>query len=302
MPSVGIPSSKIAGSTCGASSAYTDAGPPLKMTAYGLRARTASGEIVCPTSSEYTRHSRTRRAISCEYCPPRSMTSTGRSSTAGNGTTFVGSAAIVRRLFRDRDVVRVRLAQPGRGDPHEPRALHLVDRRGAAVAHRLPQAADELVDDRPKGPLVRDAALDPLGDELVDVLDVALEVAVLREGACAHRAERAHAPVLLEALALDEDHVARRLFGSREERAQHHRVRTCSDRLRDVAGGRHAAVADERHVLAARDLRTVVDRRHLRHTDSRDDARRADRARTDADLDRVGAGIEERARRLTRRY
>ena len=35
------------GSTRGAPSAYTDAGPPLRMSAYGLRARTASGEIVC---------------------------------------------------------------------------------------------------------------------------------------------------------------------------------------------------------------------------------------------------------------
>ena len=47
-----MPSSKMRGSTCGALSAYTDAGPPLRISAYGLRARTASGEIVCPTSSE----------------------------------------------------------------------------------------------------------------------------------------------------------------------------------------------------------------------------------------------------------
>src|SRR5579864_5110777 len=106
------------------------------MSAYGLRARTASGEIVWPTSSEYTRHSRTRRAISSEYCPPRSITSTGRSSAAGNGITF-GSAAIVRRLFRNRHVVRVRLAQPGARDANEARVLQLVDRRRAAVPHCL---------------------------------------------------------------------------------------------------------------------------------------------------------------------
>src|SRR3954471_19279099 len=111
------------------------------MIAWGFRARIASGEIVWPTSSEYTRHSRTRRAISCEYWPPRSTTSTGRSSTTGNWTTFDGSAAIVRRLFRDRHVVRVRLAQPRRGDAHEARLAHLGDRRGAAVPHRLAQAS-----------------------------------------------------------------------------------------------------------------------------------------------------------------
>src|SRR4030088_451583 len=224
MPSVGIPSSKMPGSTCGASSAYTDAGPPLKMIAYGLRARTASGEIVWPTSSEYTRHSRTRRAISCEYCPPKSITSTGRSSTVGKGTTFDGSAAIVRGLFRNRHVVRMRFAQPRRRDSHEARALHLVDRRRSAVAHRLPQAADELMQYRRQRSLVRNAPLDPLGDELVDILDVTLEVPVLRERAGLHRADRAHAAVLLVPLTLVDDDLTRRLVRSCEERAGHDRV------------------------------------------------------------------------------
>src|SRR5205814_9569038 len=94
------------------------------------------------------------------------------------------------------------LAQPGRGDPDEARMLQVVDRRRAAVAHRLTQSAGELVQDAPDGPLVRHAALDALRDELVDVLDVALEVAVLRERARLHRPERAHAAVLLEALSL----------------------------------------------------------------------------------------------------
>src|SRR4051794_25580786 len=234
MPSVGMPSSKMRGSTRGAPSAYTDAGPPLRMIACGLRARIASGEIVCPTSSEYTRHSRTRRAISCAYWPPKSRTSTGRSSFIGSGTTF-GSAAIVRRFLRDRHVVRVRLAQPGAGDADELRVLHLGGRRGTAVPHRLSQPTDELVDDRGERALVRDATLDPLRHELLDVLDIALEVAVLGERPRAHRAERAHAAVLLEALALDEDDLARRLVGARQERAEHDRVRAGGDCLRDVA-------------------------------------------------------------------
>src|SRR5918996_1764972 len=91
MPSTGTPRSKSPGSTCGASSAYTEAGPPERISASGLRARASAGEMRWPTSSEYTRHSRTRRAISCEYWPPRSTTRTGRSSglgsVAGRGTT-----------------------------------------------------------------------------------------------------------------------------------------------------------------------------------------------------------------------
>src|SRR5437588_3313501 len=116
------------------------------MIAYGLRARTASGEIVCPTSSEYTRHSRTRRAISCAYCPPRSSTRTGRSSGVRSGSGRI-LAPIVRRLLRDRHIVRVALAQARGSDAHELRALHLLDRRRTAIAHRLAQSTDELVQD-----------------------------------------------------------------------------------------------------------------------------------------------------------
>src|SRR3954467_5918258 len=248
MPSVGMPSAKTSGSTCGAPSAYTDAGPPLRISAWGWRALTCAAVTPWPPGSVYPRHSRTRRAISCAYWPPKSRTRTGRSSAAGNWTRFeLGSAAIVRSLFRDRHVVRVRLAQPGAGDADEARLLHLGDRRSAAVAHRLPQAADELVDDRRERALVGDTPLDPLGNELLDVLDVTLEVAVLRERARAHRAERAHAAVLLEALALHEDDLARRLLGAGEQRAEHHGVGAGGDRLRDVARRRHAAVGDHRH-------------------------------------------------------
>src|SRR5947199_10391850 len=111
------------------------------------------------------------------------MTSTGRSSWPGKARTCAPSAPIVRRLLRDRHVVRVRLAQPRRRDPDEARPLHLLDRRRAAVPHRLPQATDELVDDVLQRALVGDASLDTLRDELLHVLDVALEVAVLREAA-----------------------------------------------------------------------------------------------------------------------
>ena len=155
-----------------------------------------------PTSSEYTRASRTRRAISCEYWPPRSTTSTGpssgtgRDSGAGNGST---SAPIVGRLLRDRHVVRVALLEAGRGDPDEPglapSSPRWSPRRSSPSTGAGRRRAGRCT--ACTGPLYGHAALDPLGDELVDVLDVALEVAVLRERAGLHRAERAHAAVLL---------------------------------------------------------------------------------------------------------
>ena len=63
------------------------------------------------------------------------------------------AAAVVRRVLGDRDVVRMRLAQPRAGDADEARVLHRLDRRGAAVAHRLAEAADDLVDDAAQRPL-----------------------------------------------------------------------------------------------------------------------------------------------------
>ena len=45
-------------------------------------------------------------------------------------------------------------------------------------------------------------------------------------------------------------------------------------------------------------LDRIHDRGELRHADAGDDARGADRARADADLDRVGAGIDQRLRAL----
>src|SRR5262245_22852505 len=127
------------------------------------------------------------------------------------------------------------LAETRCGDTHEPRGLHLLDRGGPAVAHRLSQPADELVDDPRHRPLVRDAALDALGHELVDVLNVALEVAVARRSARTHRTERAHAAVLLEPLALMQHDVTWALVRAREQRAGHDRVGTRRDRFRDVS-------------------------------------------------------------------
>ena len=91
--------------------------------------------------------------------------------------------------------------------------------------------------------------------------------------------------------------LARRLFGAGEGAAHHHRVGAGGDRLGEVAGEAHAAVGDQRHAAARDRLGDRVDRHDLRHADAGDDARGADRARADADLDRVGAGLDQRLRR-----
>ena len=173
------------------------------------------------------------------------------------------------------------LAQPRCSDADELRSLHLLDRGRPAVAHRLAHPADELVQDRRDGPLVRDPPFDSLRDELLDVLDVALEVAVAGRTAGAHRAERAHAAVLLEPFALMENDVAGALVGAGEERPGHDRVRAGGNRLRNVARRGHATVGDQRHAVTRRYGGAVIDGGDLWHADTRDDASRTDTARPD---------------------
>src|SRR4051812_35137061 len=71
MPSTGA-TSRSFGSAVGTSSSYTDAGPPLRMIPVGRQSLIHSTVRVGGWISEYTRASRTRRAMSCVNCDPMS--------------------------------------------------------------------------------------------------------------------------------------------------------------------------------------------------------------------------------------
>src|SRR6516165_11192585 len=86
MPRTGIPAPSRPAGAGGASSAYTEAGPPDRMTAFGLRARICAAGMLAGTISECTWHSLTRRAISCAYWAPKSTTRTV--SNSGTGCTM----------------------------------------------------------------------------------------------------------------------------------------------------------------------------------------------------------------------
>src|SRR5262245_17987005 len=57
----------------GAFSSYTDRGPPERMNPFGLIERIGFLGVSHGNSSQYTCTSRTRRAINCAYCEPKSM-------------------------------------------------------------------------------------------------------------------------------------------------------------------------------------------------------------------------------------
>src|ERR1044071_2445323 len=184
MPSTGTPSSRTFGSMFGAYVSYTDAGPPERMMPprsidFAVSSAREGGAISLQAPA-----SRTRRAMSCAYCAPRSTTRMplgGAPEAEADGdrstTMPLVRMEVVRRFLGDRHVVRVALLHPRRGDAQEARFRpEVLDRRRAGVAHPRAHAARQLVDERRELALVGHHALDPLRHELVRVLHVALPV------------------------------------------------------------------------------------------------------------------------------
>src|SRR5215831_5661226 len=114
MPRTGTPAPSRPAGAGGAPSAYTEAGPPDRMTAFGLRASICAAGMLAGTISEYTWHSLTRRAISCAYWAPKSTTRTV--SCSGAGCTMPPSARASHAPWRGRPVsieLRKRRGWPG---------------------------------------------------------------------------------------------------------------------------------------------------------------------------------------------
>src|ERR1700730_3115134 len=82
----------------GASLSYTDDGPPERMIPTGECLRISSILALQGRTTEKTFCSRTRRAISCEYCAPKSRTTIDWIST----DEFLKSALPCKAELRDR--------------------------------------------------------------------------------------------------------------------------------------------------------------------------------------------------------
>src|SRR6185436_10089045 len=74
MPSTGVPRSNNSGAHLGAPASDTLFGPPERMIPTGFFALRVSSDVLNGTISEYTDSSRSRRAMSCVYCEPKSRT------------------------------------------------------------------------------------------------------------------------------------------------------------------------------------------------------------------------------------
>src|SRR5512142_1484450 len=103
--------------------------------ACGSLALISSTDAVCGITSEYTCASRTRRAISCAYCAPKSTTSTACSVTSGR--VLVPHADALRAL----QVLALGLQ---RGSDHDFGLLELLDGLVAAGGHRGAQRPEQV--------------------------------------------------------------------------------------------------------------------------------------------------------------
>src|SRR5262245_51124389 len=97
---------------------------------------------------------------------------------------------------------------------------------------------------------VRDTAFDTFWYQLVRctaALEIELVLEVAIAAAASHRADRAHAAILLVAAALEQDQLTRAFVGAGEEIPGHHAARAARERFDDVTRVADAAVGDDRN-------------------------------------------------------
>mmetsp|Transcript_31524 Transcript_31524/g.100026 ORF Transcript_31524/g.100026 Transcript_31524/m.100026 type:complete len:639 (+) Transcript_31524:1060-2976(+) len=110
------------------------------------------------------------------------------------------------------------------------------------------------------------------------------------------------AVVVLQALAVVEEELTRRLVHAGEERPHHHDARPHGERLDGRARAAHATVGDDWHAVRERHPFAPVHGAQLRAPRGLDLLRQGDRTGTHTDADGVRAGLEEAPRLVLRRH
>ena len=175
----------------------------------------------------------------------------------------------------------------------------LRQRTGSGVGARGADAGTDLVDQilhsRPNGIEIHPRRGDAL---LIEALAGSIERRFSRRPV-GDRPRRGHPEGHFERAAVGvQQQVTRGLVGAREPRADHHRGGTGREGERDVSWMPDTAIGPNMLAEIRGRLGALVDRRELRATDTGHHASRAPRARTDTDLDDVGARRDQGARAL----
>src|SRR5216684_497373 len=132
---------------------------------------------------------------------------------------LVGAArGVVRRFLRNENVMG--MALPHRSPAHENEpglGAQLFNIPRSAITHAGPQTAHQLIDERRQVALVRHPAFNPFGHELAGLV---ARLAIPFAGAGAHRADRTHAAIGLEAATLVNDELAGAFKQTRQQTAE----------------------------------------------------------------------------------
>ena len=189
-------------------------------------------------------------------------------------------------------------ANAGGGDLHKlGLVLHLLDGGATTVAHAGAQATGHLVNDVDHGTLVGHATFNAFRHKLVRIRVAAAGFLEITVGASLlHGANRAHAAVTLVTAALKQNHFTGCLFGTGEHAAHHHRAGTGSNGFGNVTAEANATISNQGHTGAFECCGDTVNCHDLWHTDTGHDAGGANRARANADLDRIRTRLDQSER------
>ena len=177
---------------------------------------------------------------------------------------------------------------------------HFFDGDTTAIPHGSSNTPSHLVHDADHGAFVRHTTLNAFRYQFVCVRVAGggfLEITVC--AALLHGTYAAHAAIAFVAAALVQNNFARRFFGARKHTAHHDAGCTRCDGLGNIAAVTNSPIGNQGNAAALKCGSDIVDGGDLRHTDTGDDARGANRAWPDAYLDRIRTGFCQSQRRRT---
>ncbi len=193
----------------------------------------------------------------------------------------------------------MRFAQACTGDTDKAGALvECIYISCTGISHRGAQAANQLMQDIAQRPFVGNTAFNAFGYQFHGFIYITLEVPVL--AALLHGTNRAHAAIGFIGASLIQNLGAGGFFGTGEHRAEHAGGCACSHGLGKITGKLDATIGDDRNAGIMSCRSALHHGGELWHADSGHNARGADRARTDAYLDSISAGIGQIAHSICR--
>ncbi|BBG30506.1 cation/multidrug efflux pump [Zymobacter palmae] len=206
-----------------------------------------------------------------------------------------GSAdVVVRCFFGDLHVVDVGFREASTGDAYElGLGAHFVDGAATGIPHGSAQTTHQLVNDGRHSTFVRNAAFDTFRYQFFNAGVFVLEVTVARTVRLGHGPHGTHTAVRFIGTALVQFDLTRCFFSTGQQATDHDAVGASNDDFGDITRETDTAVSDNRYAGVFQCFSDVGNGADLRHTDTRNDTRGADRTRADTHFDGVRASFNQ---------